>query len=62
MPSHSADKDVSDSQGAPPPDQPRMATEGPTTPLPKPQDPSASDGPMLQETWVDLDDFAKCFQ
>uniref|UniRef100_UPI003AB0B0BB androglobin n=1 Tax=Centroberyx gerrardi TaxID=166262 RepID=UPI003AB0B0BB len=37
--------------------QPKTVTKEP-----KPQELSAPDKPMLQETWVDLDDFAKCFQ
>ncbi|XP_029903702.1 androglobin [Myripristis murdjan] len=38
-------------------DQPEMMTKEP-----KPQDLSVLDKPMLQETWVALDDFANCFK
>ncbi|TDH00464.1 hypothetical protein EPR50_G00188540 [Perca flavescens] len=38
-------------------DRPKTAMERPVT-----VEPSAPVKPILQETWVDLDDFAKCFQ
>ncbi|XP_068433477.1 androglobin isoform X3 [Clinocottus analis] len=38
-------------------DQPQTALEGTVT-----EEPSVPVKPMLQETWMDLDDFAKCFQ
>lgn len=39
------------------PDRPKTAMKGPIT-----EEPSAPVKPILQKTWVDLDDFAKCFQ
>lgn len=38
-------------------DRPKTATKEPVT-----EDLSVPVKPILQETWVDLDDFAKCFQ
>ncbi|XP_041814551.1 androglobin isoform X2 [Chelmon rostratus] len=38
-------------------DRPKTAMKGPIT-----EEPSAPVKPILQKTWVDLDDFAKCFQ
>ncbi|KAM7367866.1 hypothetical protein PAMP_014135 [Pampus punctatissimus] len=39
------------------PDRPRTALKEPVT-----EEPSVPIKPIMQETWVDLDDFAKCFQ
>ncbi|CAB1343257.1 unnamed protein product [Coregonus sp. 'balchen'] len=55
------DQEVWESAPAPAPERAKQAKE-PSPALLKSQDMIVSEKPMLQESWVDLDDFSKCFQ
>ncbi|KAM4633802.1 androglobin [Polymixia lowei] len=60
----SIEQNAADTPGVPLPDRPRTVTAEPEPAPLQPNAPelAAPDKPALQETWVDLDDFAKCFR